>query len=65
MVEMELNGPSWRCLEPQACCVITEDAVPLVQASHKARLPSTEVGTPYVQISIHFCPPIFFQLFLM
>lgn len=38
----------------------TKDAVPLVKASHKARLPGTEVGTPYIQISACFCPPVFF-----
>lgn len=53
MIEMELNGASWRCLDPQACWVTTEDAVSLVQTSHEARLPGTKVGTPYVRISTH------------
>jgi hypothetical protein len=54
------DGTKWDLLEmprPPAFCAIMKDAVSLVQASHKARLPGTEVGD---QISTHFCAPIFF-----
>lgn len=59
MVEMGLNGASWRCLESQACSYHHKSAVQdpafFLQG---LPLPGTEVGPPYVQTDTLFCPPV-------
>lgn len=60
MVEMELNGASWRCLGHRPFVPSQRMLTPLYKPHTRQGSLAQKWELPYVQISTHFCPPIFF-----